>query len=404
MRHAVVVDLGWGDTGKGSLADYLCETRGYRTVIRYNGGAQAGHRVVREDGREHVFHQFGSGTFTGAATVLSRFMLVNPLAIAKEADELEARGVDRPLSLLYVDPDALVTTPIHASVNRIEETQRGAARHGSCGHGIGKTREYALTHPEDALYVNDLAWPGITEGKLELLAERFGQPVRRNGMRELAASYKRFTQSVEVLKRGQAEQVFVKGEPCVFEGAQGVLLDESWGFPPYNTWTNTTPANALTLLEEAGVPRSQTTVYGLTRSYATRHGPGPFPTEDSAMTRDLFDAANGFNAWQREWRVGHLDVPTLLYALRACKNEVDELVVSCLDRVSDDTACVYYETGSRIPQADVRFLENAIPMYASSQPVLDVIADSVELPITITSHGPTAADKKEHVLWSSWSS
>ena len=95
MQQAILtVDLGFGDAGKGSIVDFL--TREYRahTVVRYNGGAQAGHRVVTPAGAEHVFAQFGSGTLAGAATHLSRFMLVEPLAMRAEADHLHRLGVD----------------------------------------------------------------------------------------------------------------------------------------------------------------------------------------------------------------------------------------------------------------------------------------------------------------------
>lgn len=399
MKHSIVCDLSWGDSGKGSLVDYLCTTRNYRLVVRYNGGAQAGHRVAREDGREHVFHQFGSGTFTpGVDTILSRFMLVDPLAIAREADELEAVGVQRPLSRLGVDTAALVTTPMHASANRLEETGRGPERHGSCGRGIGKTREYAIKYPDDALVVGDLFDEDVTNDKLELLAWRLGMRGRPHGQRELAAAYKRFTDSVWLLSSAGLAHV-LKVRPAVFEGAQGVLLDESWGFPPYYTWTDTTPANALTLLAEAAQPRDNVTVFGLTRSYATRHGAGPFPTESRDMTFSFPDTENYENMWQGRWRVGHLDAVALQYALRACKDEVDELVVSCLDRTDSDIVCVGYEDNGRpvtdVPKADTEFMFRVEPVYSHFRPTIAAIESLLKLPVTITSYGPTAADKKE---------
>lgn len=397
MQHAIVTDLGWGDAGKGSLSDYLCETRGYRLVVRYSGGAQAGHRVVRSDGREHVFRQYGSGTFTGAHTFLSRYMLVDPLALARETDDLEALGVTSPLQLVHVSEDALVTTPLHAEANRREEMARGANRHGSCGRGIGKTREYGIAYPDDALYVGDLRSPLVTKAKLALMAGRltdFGLSRFAFDLDEFAQAYLRFTWSVDVLSDASMISAF-RNEPAVFEGSQGVLLDESWGFPPYYTWTDTTPSKALLMLQEAGLQRSDSTVYGLTRSYATRHGAGPFPTQSSDMSFMLSDVTNPFNEWQREWRVGHLDLPLLEYALRACGNEVDALVVSCLDRIEEDTVCVRYENGPQIPQADTAFLEQALPVCTNVEPVLNALEDSVSVPVAITSYGPTAADKKE---------
>lgn len=399
MKHSVITDLAFGDSGKGSLTDYLCDTRGYGLVVRYSGGAQAGHRVVRADGREHVFRQFGAGTFMGAHTALSRYMMVDPLALAREADQLEALGIDDPLRLIHVSEDALVTTPLHAEANRREEIRRGDMRHGSCGRGIGKTREYARDYPRDALHVRDLRDPLVTRQKLELMCGqltdwdlgKFVQPIK-----DYTDAFKRFTQSVHVST--DREMIAAIGSaPAVFEGSQGVLLDESWGFPPYYTWTDTTPAKALLLLSEAGVPRTDVTVYGLTRSYATRHGAGPFPTESPSpgMTLDLPDPTNPFNPWQGHWRVGRLDLPLLTYALEACGGEVDQLVVSCLDRVEEEMVCVAYEEDSQIPRGDTNFLAYANPVYTSVQPVLNVLEDYLAVPVGITSYGPAAADKKE---------
>jgi adenylosuccinate synthase len=149
------------------------------------------------------------------------------------------------------------------------------------------------------------------------------------------------------------------------------------------------------MLDQVGVGREGTTVYGLIRSYSTRHGAGPFPTESESMTLALPDTANGFNPWQGDWRVGHLDVPLLQYSIIASDHEIDELVVSCLDRVEDDQVCLTYEDGRHVPQADTGRLTSAVPLYTPVAPVLDVLRDSVYVPVTITSYGPTAGDKKE---------
>ena len=117
-------------------------------VVRFNGGAQAGHTVVTPEGRRHVFSHIGSGTFAGAATFLSRFFVSHPLLFLKEWEVLAAQGV-RPV--VYVDPDSPVTTPYDMMINQIIEQEQGAARHGSCGLGFGETLErnlisdYALT-------------------------------------------------------------------------------------------------------------------------------------------------------------------------------------------------------------------------------------------------------------------
>ena len=109
MNHVfLTVDLGFGDAGKGAVVDLLARRYEAHTVVRYSGGAQAGHRVVAPDGREHVFSQFGSGALAGAATHLSRFMLIEPLAMLEEARHLRALGAGEPFERASVDARALV--------------------------------------------------------------------------------------------------------------------------------------------------------------------------------------------------------------------------------------------------------------------------------------------------------
>ena len=146
----VVIGLNYGDEGKGAAVDWLCHgavsgdrncgdyyEAGSAAVVRFNGGAQAGHTVVTPDGRRHVFSQFGSGTFAGCPTILSRFMMVNPIMFWKERKELLGK-VDK-LPPVYVDPRAYVTTPYDVFINQELERSRGNDRHGSCGMGIGET-------------------------------------------------------------------------------------------------------------------------------------------------------------------------------------------------------------------------------------------------------------------------
>ncbi len=165
--NVIVVDLGFGDAGKGATVDWLCATRPVAAVVRFNGGAQAAHNVVAE-GRHHTFSQFGSGTFSGVPTVLSEHVLVEPIALASEARALEALGIDDPLSLISVHERALLTTPIHVAANRARDEAR---RHGSCGKGIGETASYALTH--DAPRVADSRDPRRLRRLLDDLARHY---------------------------------------------------------------------------------------------------------------------------------------------------------------------------------------------------------------------------------------
>jgi adenylosuccinate synthase len=346
----IVVDLGFGDAGKGSIVDAVVRRRQAGGVVRFNGGCQAAHNVV-DDQRvnpaggpvQHVFSQFGAGTFAGAVTHLSRFMMVEPMSLFNEAEHLtEQCGIGYPLSLLTVDPRALVTTPLHKLANQAKERARGVAGHGSCGRGIGETVEHMLQRPLEALRVRDLWHDETTLHKLAAIDEYYaGLELGLGWLDAFEAARRRFVSEVTlaydraVLTAWRADM-----EHIVFEGAQGVLIDETYGFAPYYTWSNCTFDNAMTLLAEAGFPRDDISRMGVTRAYMVRHGAGPLPTEDAKLTHILSDRWNVTNDWQGAFRVGYFDLPLVRYAIDSCRRSrdirgVDELAITCLDRLNE---------------------------------------------------------------------
>lgn len=452
----LVADLGFGDAGKGGIVDYLTRVHTAQTVVRYNGGAQAAHNVVTPDGRHHTFAQFGAGSFVpGARTLLSRFMLVDPLALLAEERHLRTVGVGDALARLFIEREALVVTPLHQAMNRLRELRRGAGRHGSCGMGIGETMADALARPDEALRTGDLADPAVVRRKIALLqaAKRAeldalpplvpdGEATRRELAPLLdprigdtcAEVYADILRRVTLIDRDRAARLLRQPGTVVFEGAQGVLLDEWHGFHPYTTWSTTTFANADTLLAEADYPGAVTRL-GVLRAYSTRHGPGPFVTEDAALTTALPDRHNATNAWQRAFRVGHLDLVATRYAL-AVAGPVDALAVTNLDRLTGRpawTVCDAYHYAG--PPADLTglfahsgpLIQSILPhcppdldrqatltaRLAACQPIYDDypraaapddpgrawpawcerLGDWLGAPVTLASAGPTAVDK-----------
>ncbi|MEW2352916.1 adenylosuccinate synthetase [Spirillospora sp. NPDC029432] len=411
MAHVIVADLGYGDAGKGTVVDRLC-ARGpepVAAVVRFNGGAQAAHNVVAEDGRHHTFAQFGSGTFTpGVATHLSRFMLVDPLALAGEAAHLRSLGAGDAIERLTVDRAAPLTTPYHRAANRARETARGAARHGSCGMGIGETAAYALAHPDTAPRAGDCLSPARLRRRLAAVHDWYrdefpgGEAVPP--VDDCADAFTAFAERVHVVGEEHLHRLLRAGN-VVFEGAQGVLLDEWRGFHPYTTWSTTTFANAETLLAEAG----QGPAYrlGVLRAYATRHGPGPFVTEDPALTADLPDAHNGTGRWQGAFRVGHLDAVALRYALEVAGG-ADGLAVTHLDVArerGDLKLCVAYDGMDAIPAGPARDLaaqEALTGRLLTARPVYEplprdpvaAIEEALGVPAVLGSYGPRASDKR----------
>ncbi|GAA1443762.1 adenylosuccinate synthetase [Nocardiopsis tropica] len=343
--NAVVVDLGFGDAGKGVTVDLLCARRRFGAVVRANGGAQAAHNVVAPDGRHHTFSQFGAGTLAPGGPVpthLSRLVVVDPFALAAEAGHLAELGVPDPFSLVTVDRRALVSTPWHQEANRVRERARGAGRHGSCGMGVGEAMAYALARPEDAPTAGDCDRPERLRRKLRRLADHL-DAVRREAARsggapreagpvpdveECVSAYLAFARRVRLVDEEYLPGLLARS-PVVFEGAQGVLLDEWHGFHPYTTWSTTTTANPLTLLAEAGRPGDARRI-GVVRTFTTRHGAGPLVAEDPALGERLVERHNGTHPWQGPFRVGHLDLVAHRYAL-AATGGVDSLVVTHAD-------------------------------------------------------------------------
>ncbi|MCE7985299.1 MAG: adenylosuccinate synthetase [Caldilinea sp. CFX5] len=435
----LTVDLGFGDAGKGSIVDFLTRTYEAHTVIRYNGGAQAGHRVVATAGdgvtrQAHVFAQFGAGTLAGAATHLSRFMLLDPLAMLAEEVHLRTLGISDAFQRTTIDREAVVITPFQRAVNRVREALRGAGRHGSCGMGIGETAADRLAYGDRVLLAGDLVDRDRLYTKLAFL--RTVNLAKVEPLRDQIAAceqaapemawlldsawdewlldvYDEFARQVQLVSGAYLSTVLAQPGTVVFEGAQGVLLDEWVGFHPHTTWSTTTLANADQLLTEADYT-GQVTRVGITRAYATRHGAGPFVTEDAALTAALPDACNSTGAWQQGFRVGWLDLVMLRYAL-AVAGPLDYLAVTCLDRLAalaEVKLCTHYQEDAGCLAAitpsprchDLLYQERLTQHLKHCRPHLLTLPDSnalmaavttaLSVPVGLLSYGPTAAEKQ----------
>lgn len=403
MSVHIVTDLAYGDSGKGTTTDWLSRQGSPTVVVRHNGGPQAGHNVVTPDGRHHEFSQWGAGTFAGAKTFLSRFMLVSPHAMWLEARGLQSGGV-YPWELMHVDRDARIITPYHTAFNRLQSYARGE----SCGKGIGECMRQDIERPDLTIRVRDIAtgtaW--LAE-RLEAQRRHFLDlappgPERvvltDDGLAaELADSYRDWRAMVHVVDGQDWLGDAIGAHNVVFEGAQGVLLDEWFGFHPFTTWSTTTHENALTLLDE--VYDGPVTRLGVVRAYLTRHGAGPFVTEDPWVRYD--EPHNARGPWQGAFRQGHFDFGAIRYAIKVCGG-VDQLVVTHLDR-SDHwkyTDSYRLEPGRKGDLEYQQRLTDGLFETRRGYP-----ADRVDTaglvrrieerlaPIGLRSWGPTAADK-----------
>ncbi len=420
-RAFVVVGLGFGDEGKGTITDHLVRESDAELVVRFNGGAQAGHNVVLADGRHHTFAQLGAGTFAGARTHLAGTVVVHPSALLVEARVLGAKGVADPLSRVSVAPDCRVTTPFHQAAGRLRELARGDGAHGTCGVGVGETVRDGLDHPP--LRAAELTGPdgpllerldAIRERLLASLPELGGSDAEAEervlltdpsvGARwlELIADFRRRVRLVNDGAVGAGLRSAV-----VFEGAQGVLLDEHVGFHPHTTWSTCTSAWAEDWLE-AHAPEHRAVRVGVSRTTLTRHGQGPLPSFDETLGAALLEPHNGAEGWQGRFRIGWLDLPLLRYAI-AANGGLDALAITHLDRVGAALPWRVVRAHPEPPAATPGDLDSLAALTerlfatrpeaeplgpAGCSDIAAWLEEQLPVPVALTSSGPTANDKR----------
>jgi len=331
MPCTVVVGAQWGDEGKGKIVDALSAAAD--VVARYQGGPNAGHSVIRE-GRTIVLHLVPSGVMhEGRRCLIGNGVVVDLQRLREEVEALEALGLDvRPR--LGVSAAAHLILPQHRAVEAFAEAGPGAI--GTTGRGIGFA--YRDKAARTGLRVGDLFEPGrfaaVVDRNLERLRREFPAVPSLAAMSgaALLAEWRELVAWLEFLVCDVSLELHAAlhaGRRVLLEGAQGTLLDLDHGTYPYVTSSAASAAGA-----PLGVglgPRAVDRVIGVTKSYATRVGLGPFPSEmpeeEAARLREAgeeYGATTG-----RPRRCGWLDLPALRYAARV--NGLDELVVTKLD-------------------------------------------------------------------------
>lgn len=384
VKAHILIGLGYGDEGKGTMTDYLCRLHDVKLVVRYNGGSQAAHNVVTDDGRHHTFAQIGSGSFVpGVKTLLSRFMLFDPMALAHEVADFSPKVGENILNRHFVDRRTPIITPFHVATNCIREWSRGNGKHGSCGKGIGETASDLVNFKDQILRAGMLSDARVAKNLLVQIQERKRSELISSGISlEDVPAYLQGMVSV-INGNGEADKIveaylalskefniidesavsrMIRNESVVFEGAQGMLLDEWHGFHPFTTWSTLTAENALAILAEASFTGDREVV-GITRTFATRHGAGPFVTKDAAMRNISPGEHNGRNTWQGTFKVGKFDTVQLRYALDCLRKTaaVDTIALTHLDLVGGQDGkgieyCNAYQVeGEKVERLEPRF-------------------------------------------------
>ncbi len=367
VHCVVVVGAQWGDEGKGKIVDVLAERADL--VVRYQGGANAGHTVHTGSG-EFVLHQIPSGILQGAVCVVGNGVVLDPETFFTELDTLSARGVKLE-NKLFVSDRAHLTLPYHKLLDRAREQLE---KIGTTGRGIGPTYEdkYGrrgvrvgdLRHLERAQEVVAMRLAAANQ-MLELLSfeERADAAAHRELLERLAPRLL----PLAVDAGRVVYDALQRGESVLLEGAQGALLDVDHGTYPYVTSSNTTAGGAAV---GSGIgPTAIDAVLGVVKAYTTRVGNGPLPTEaEPAMAQRIRQLGGEFGATTgRPRRCGWFDAVVVQYAVRV--NGLTGLAVTKLD-VLDSFAEIPVAVGYRLDgalvdsmPADLERIDRVEPVY-----------------------------------------
>lgn len=323
-RPVVVIGLGFGDEGKGFVTNYLVRKRGAKGVCRFSGGHQAGH-MVWDDGRRHIFSNYGSGSLHGANTVWTKYCTIHPPAILKERKILRDELHIHPT--IFIDPECPVTTPFDIAANQGEHMFLGN-KDGTCGVGFGRTIQREEDHYH--LLAGDLMYDYILREKLKAIGKYYGgdaSKVNVEGFIRECTELQLYSDII--IQRVQHEHRM----DVVYEGSQGLLLDQKHGFFPHVTRSHTD----LTNLREMDVRNPH--VYLVTRAYHTRHGNGPLINEGLDFPiKSNPNETNEDNDFQGKFRKSMLDIDLLNYAVHADRSismAVKTLVITCIDHLSE---------------------------------------------------------------------
>jgi adenylosuccinate synthase len=389
VRISVVIGLGFGDEGKGTIVDWLARLHATPPlVVRWNGGPQAAHHVVTSDGQTHCFSQLGSASFVdGARTHLAREMVVDLYALAVER-RVFGRAVD-----ITVDPRCVLVTPWHAVVNRVREARRGTARHGSTGRGIAEAKL-----APDPLVAGDLGAnfaAKLRALRARLLAQAEALAGDHAEAREFV-EYGRDRALLDAFFDAATRPLAITTEPpaadhVILEGAQGALLDRDHGFFPHVTPSRITRRAAEAEARELGLS-GRLEVWGVFRAYHTRHGEGPFPSEDIALAQRLPELHNREDGPAGRFRVGWFDAVLARYAL-ACAGPIDRLAITCLDRVAALPEHAVVEAWN-VEKLDTAGALAAVPRLRRVDAMASAITSILGRAIDVQSWGPTANDKR----------
>lgn len=373
MAVQIIVGAQWGDEGKGKVVDLLSKEANY--VIRYQGGANAGH-TLKFDDQEVVLHLIPSGMFNGDATcIIGNGVVIDPIALVQEIEQVEAMGVNLK-EKLKISESAHMILPYHKVLDQVKEKSRGKEAIGTTGRGIGPA--YVSKVSRVGIRMADLLNRSEFETKLKQTLKDINQALEHiyhetpldagEMMKVLEPAFDRIAPYI-CNTTELVHDAIDSGEQLLLEGAQGSLLDLDHGTYPYVTSSSPTAGGACT---GSGIPPTAITdVIGITKAYCTRVGNGPFPTElHEEIGEALRKHGSEFGATTgRPRRCGWLDLVALSYAVRL--NGLTEIAftkLDVLDHFEEIQVCTEYEIDgkrTRVFPATCDELNRVKPVYTT---------------------------------------
>jgi len=417
MSVRIVLGAQWGDEGKAKVVDYLMNDSDI--VVRYQGGANAGH-TIKVDDEEFIFHLIPAGIVRpDKICVIANGVVMDPEALFREIEELEGRGIevgDR----IKISQSAHVVMPYHMVLEKASEEKIGDARIGTTLRGIGPCYRDKINR-SSGIRVGDMLDREILPEKIranvreknEILTKIYGyEPMDEVPILEAYAAYgERITPFVTDTSVYLNEAID-SGKSILFEGSQGTLLDIDHGTYPYVTSSNTTAGGACA---GSGIgPTRIDEVVGVVKAYATRVGNGPFPTElADELGQQIRDTGHEYGATTgRPRRCGWYDSVVVRLACRV--NGFSSLAITrldILDELEEIKICTHYEhKGTQLEHfpADLNVLQTCEPVYETltgwqtptpqvrtldglpenSRKYLERISTLADTPISLISVGP----------------
>lgn len=340
--NTVIIGAQWGDEGKGKIVDVLAEK--FQHVVRFHGGHNAGH-TLWVNGKKTVLHLIPSGILhPKTKCYISSGVVLSISALKKEIDGLEKAGVNL-AERLFVAKNTPLILSIHSEIDKKMEELRGAAKIGTTGRGIGPSYEDFVSRR--GLKVHHLFESTLLTRVTSLVNHynatlNLGLEVEKvmEELKEYAQIVEPFVSDVSLVLNEAIE----KNETILFEGAQGTMLDVSFGTYPYVTSSQCLASHAAT---GSGIGAKHLgTIIGVVKAYCTRVGSGPFPTElDNEIGEKIRQIGGEFGATTgRSRRCGWLDLPALKRAIQL--NGIDALSITkldVLDSFEEINVCTHYE-------------------------------------------------------------